>query len=150
TRMDARVDTLLLPSAQDFLTAACPRDSIRNGQGMLYGRVRDERSSLLAGAAVTVTWPSSAGATSAAYSENTIGSLTNDAGYWRVCGVPHDVPLALSVASDSGSDARDIRLAGGDAFAALDLVARRQVASAAGASAAQGGRALVEIAVTQW
>jgi hypothetical protein len=150
TRMDARVDTLMLPSAEEFLTAACPRDSLRNGRGMLYGRVRDERSSLLAGAAVTVTWQSSSGARSAAYDENTVGSLTNDDGYWRVCGVPHDLPLAVSVASDSGSDARGTRLSGSDAFGALDLVARRQSASAVGGSTVQGGRALVEIAVTQW
>jgi hypothetical protein len=150
TRTDARVDSLTLPSAQEVLNAACPRDSVRNGQGMLYGRVRDERSSLLAGAAVTVTWQSSADSRSAAYSETTVGSLTNDAGYWRVCGVPHDLALSVSVASDSGADVRSVRLAGGEAFGAFDLVARRQAVGIAGGPPAPGGRALVEIAVTQW
>lgn len=156
TRRDAHADTLMLPSARDVLFAACPRDSVRNGEGMLYGRVRDEHSALLRAAAVTVTWASASVDTrlsgQLAYGESTLGSLTNDEGYWRICGVPRNLPLALHVVSDSGSDARQLRLDDARAFATADLVTRRQVADAKESTptAPTNGRALVEITVTQW
>lgn len=155
TRLDAHVDTLVLPSARDVLFAACPRDSVRNGEGMVYGRVRTGGAAPLAGAAVTITWQSAAADTrrgvQAAYSENTLGSLTNEAGYWRVCGVPHDMALAVSIASDSGSDARRLQLDASRAFGTVDLVARREAVGSANAPAAgKAGRALVEIMVNEW
>ncbi len=52
----AHVDTLALPASRDVVLAACPRDSVRHGEGMLYGRVRSEGAAPLQGAAVTVTW----------------------------------------------------------------------------------------------
>ena len=47
-------------------------------------------------AAVTVTWTSDA--------ERTIGALTDEHGYWRVCGVPREAALSVQVVADSGSD----------------------------------------------
>ena len=150
-RLDARPDTVKLPSSRDVVVAACPRDSLKTGDGMLYGRVRDERSAFVRGAAVTATWPSTdARASRDAYSESTLGALTNDDGYWRICGVPRGLPLALRLVTDSGTDARELRLDDEHAFAAADLVAHRMVADAAGAAAASNGRALVEISVNQW
>ncbi|MGH7619032.1 MAG: carboxypeptidase regulatory-like domain-containing protein, partial [Gemmatimonadaceae bacterium] len=148
TRLDARADTLLLPSGRDVVLAACPRDSVRNGEGMLYGRVRDERGQALAGAAVTATWASALvdARTSGqlAYGETTLGSLTSDLGYWRICGVPRGLGLTLHMVSDSGSDAGQVVLDDTHAYRALDFVSHKQIADAA------NGRALVEIAVNQW
>ena len=66
-------------------------------------------------AAVTVTWQGnfyateSGGGTQLGYSEKTLGSLTDDAGYWRVCGVPRETPLSsihlrgLATLDDAGA-----------------------------------------------
>jgi carboxypeptidase family protein/TonB-dependent receptor-like protein len=161
TRVDGRADTLALPSARDVLLAACPRDSVRSGEGMAYGRVRDERASPLSGAAVTITWQSGftkAGTRSGdqlAYSESTIGALSNQNGYWRACGVPRGTALAVRLVSDSGSDARALRLEDDQAFGSVDLVARKQLAAANRDAAAllgipPSGGALVEIAVSEF
>jgi hypothetical protein len=156
TREDAHVDSLNLPGPRDALLAACPRDSVGNGEGMLHGRVRDERDRALAGAAVTVTWKGNffvAGG-QAGYSEKTLGALTNDAGYWRVCGVPRETGLAVHVVTDSGSDLRPIQLEKGSEFAAVDLVVHRMVPAfnrqaQTAAGFAPPASALIEIAVTE-
>jgi hypothetical protein len=161
TREDAHVDSLTLPRPRDALLAACTRDSVSNGEGMLHGVVRDERDRAMQAAAVTVTWQGGfyAAATrdggQLGYTEKTLGALTNDAGYWRVCGVPRETSLAVHVVTDSGSDLRRVRLEGGTEFAAVDLVLHRSVgalnqeAQRAAAGYAPRPRALVEIAVTE-
>jgi hypothetical protein len=153
-RVQARADTVKLPTSRDVVVAACPRDSVKHGEGMVYGRVRDEHSSFLREAAVTATWPSTDARSvgDAAYGERTLGALTNDEGYWRICGVPHNLPLAIHLVSDSGVDAREVRIDDPQAFGTIDLVAHRVVAAtdAAGSAAVASGRALVEIAVNQF
>src|SRR5690348_5041565 len=125
---------------------------------MLHGTVRDERARALRASAVTVTWQGnfyateSGGGTQLGYSEKTLGSLTDDAGYWRVCGVPRETPLVVRVATDSGSDLRKVRLEGRE-FAAVDLVVHQATPNAAREAQVAAGlvrpRALVEIAVTE-
>src|SRR5439155_9972791 len=116
------VDTLALPSSADLLLKACPRDSVRHGEGMLRGVTRTERAVPVPHAAVTVTWQSNvsivgmAGADRLAWSEQTLGSLTDDAGHWRICGVPRQVALVVRLVSDSGSDARKARLQADEPF----------------------------------
>jgi hypothetical protein len=159
TREDAHADSLNLPLARDALFAACPRDSVRNGEGMLHGTVRDGRARALRASAVTVTWQGnfyateSGGGTQLGYSEKTLGSLTDDAGYWRVCGVPRETPLVVHVATDSGSDLRKVRLEGNREFASVDLVVHQATPNAAREAQVAAGlarpRALVEIAVTE-
>jgi hypothetical protein len=151
-RLDARADTVKLPSSHDVVLAACPRDSVRSGEGMVYGRVRDEHAVFLRGAAVTATWLSTDARSTrdAAYGESTLGSLTNDDGYWRICGVPRNLPLGIHVVSDSGMGAGELRLDDARWFAPIDLVARRLVAANSDTTSVRSGRALVEIMVSQW
>jgi hypothetical protein len=155
TREDTHVDSLNLPPPRDALLAACPRDSVGNGEGMLHGIVRDERARALLGAAVTVTWKGNfyvAGG-QIGYSEKTLGALTNDGGYWRVCGVPRETGLAVHVVTDSGSDLRRVDLEKGREFAAVDLVVHQVVPALNREAQIAAGltrpRALVEIAVTE-
>lgn len=157
---DAHVDSLNLPRARDFVVAACPRDSVEHGEGMLHGRVRDESARALQDAAVTVTWQSNFAAIGTrdggqlSYTERTIGALTNDAGYWRVCGVPRQTPLAVHVTTDTGSDFRRVRLEESQEFGVVDLVVRRHTSALnreveATLGELRRSRALVEIAVSE-
>src|SRR5438045_9183140 len=80
--------------------------------------IREERERAMQAAAVTVTWQCrfyAAGTRDGGqlgYTEKTLGALTNDAGYWRVCGVPRETPPSVHVVTDSGSDLRRGRLEG--------------------------------------
>lgn len=153
----ARVETVALPRAREFVSAACPRDAVRSGEAMVYGRVRSEHAVPLANAAVTVTWPTVSAVAvsdSSGSTERTVGALTDFAGRWRVCGVPHDAPLVVTVMADSGSDAHRLRLAGDQPFGAVDLVTHPQVANASrdsvkGVGTQPSSRALVEIVVSE-
>jgi len=159
-REDIRVDSVSLPRPRDALVAACTRDSVSNGEGMLHGIVRDERARALPGVAVTVTWKGNfyAAATrdggQLGYTEKTVGALSNDAGYWRLCGVPREIPLDVHVVTDSGSDLRHVRLEGQTEFAAVDLVVHRSVPALnaqvqTAIEVTPHPRALLEIAVTE-
>ena len=151
THEDARVDTLVLPKASELLARICPRDSIAHGEGLLFGTVRSEHATGIAQAAVTVTWQANFDIVGAStshqvrYTEKTIGGYTDAAGHWRLCGVERDRPLGVRVVSDSGSDAKTMRLT--DAFAAVDLVVRRDGRSLATSARDAQAHALVELAV---
>ncbi|MEO8620730.1 MAG: TonB-dependent receptor, partial [bacterium] len=156
TRADARVDSLVLPTATDVVAQVCPRDSVRNGEGMLFGSVKDERARIVPNAAVTVGWQGSfsivgtAAADKLAYTQQMLGALSDANGVWRICGVPRQQALSVRVATDSGTDSRDARLE--DAmFASVDLVVHRQSAAAREIAVATGqsirATALVEFAV---
>jgi hypothetical protein len=157
-REGTRIDSLSLPSARDALVKACPRDSVAHGEGMLRGRVRDERARPVQQAAVVVTWQSNVGtvgmtdATRLRWTETTIGTLSDDHGGWQLCGVPRGAPLAVRVVADSGSDSQRTRLDDNQPFGSVDLVLRREaVAASREARAATGEsprpRALVEFSV---
>jgi hypothetical protein len=132
THADARVDTLTLPTGWEIVSRTCPRDSVTRGEGMLHGRVLDERARPLGQAAVTVSWKGdfkivSSGTTGngVGYNEKTLGAMSDDAGQWRVCGVPTETPITVRVLTDSLSDVRTTRVPEHQPFAAIDLVARR-------------------------
>jgi hypothetical protein len=157
-RGDARVDSLRLPSSRDALSKACPRDSIGHGEGMLYGSARYSQAMVVMQATVVVTWKSDFSIIGAAdadhlqYTEKTLGTLTDDAGRWRICGVPRDRLLAVRIVADSGSDSRAVRLADDQPFAGIDLVVHKDVSRAAREVAVAAGladrpRAFVELAV---
>ncbi len=126
-RADAHVDSLTLPTAREALVKMCPSDSVRHGEGMLRGSARDEHGRALPQAAVTVTWQRSfpdVGDQPTVH-EETVGVLTDDAGLWRICGIPRGIALSARVVSDSGADFHSARLADDQAFGTVDLVARR-------------------------
>ena len=133
----AHVDSVSLPSARDALYAACPRDSVRNGEGMLHGRVRDQSARAIVGAAVTITWQTDVAIVAQGRSaditarERTLGALTDDNGNWRLCGVPREQALVVRAATDSGSDTQKARLDRDKDFAGVDLVLHEQASSAA-------------------
>ncbi len=147
-RADAHVDSLALPTAHDMLLKVCPADSVRHGEGMLRGIARGESGHVLTQTPVTVTWsvPSDKTSDSQGANEQTLGALTDNAGYWRVCGLPHQTDFAVRLVSDSGSDARVARLADAQAFVAVDLVAHLAATAAARGQKVAAPRALVEIA----
>jgi hypothetical protein len=156
----AHIDTVFLPRARDALNAACPRDSVRNGEGMLHGRVRDERARPIIGAAVTITWQTGfafvagGGSNVLDHREHTLGALTDDNGYWRLCGVPREQAVVIRAATDSGSDTQKARLERHEDFAAVDLVLHQQASSAAREAALLSGlpartTASVEIEVSR-
>lgn len=156
-RMDAHVDTLVLPSARDALVAACSKESIESFEGMLHGTARDGGARPLRQAAVTATWKANFSLVSTgdgdhlAYSEKTIGTLTDDSGYWRLCGVPPHMPISVSLVADSGSDVQATRI-GDRPYEFVDLVAHASSAMLRDVEHAINpvarARALVELAVT--
>lgn len=159
-REDARVDIVTLPPSRDLLRAACPADSIRHGEAMLRGRVRDERARPAQGAAVTATWQENfqfVGGREGqrlGLTERTVGVITDSAGQWRLCGVPREREVIVRVATDSGSDRQRARLEADQDFSSLDLVLHREVAALnREAKTALGENvqrtALVEIAVSE-
>ncbi len=146
-RSDTHVDSLQLPSARDVLQKACPADSLRHGEGLLRGTVRDEHARAVPQVAVTLTWQSGFGSSSVdqvTWRESTLGVLTDNRGGWRFCGVPRNVPLTVRVTSDSGDDSRKAHLEADEPMGAVDLIVRR----GGGSSNAQSTvRALVELVV---
>jgi hypothetical protein len=157
----AHIDSLALPAATELLRAACGGDVAQRNQSLLRGTVRDTLGRAAAHAAVTVTFQTDVGKVNMQkgddrmfWSEQTLGALTDDSGYWRVCGVPREWVIAVRVATDAGSDERRIRLAEGQAFATTDLVLLRSAAALEIAMAAKSGAltgttsALVEISVS--
>lgn len=160
TRDDARADTLVLPPARDVLRAVCPADSVRHGEGMLRGTVRDERARPVEGAAVTGTWQEDFRFVDAhdgqrlGLTERTVGVLTDAAGQWRLCGVPRERAVSVRVTTDSGADSRRVRLEPDQDFTAVDLVPHRQVAALnreakAALGEATPATALVEVIVNE-
>lgn len=158
-RMGDHIDTIALPRTRDLLASACPRDSIRNGEGMLHGVVRNPSGRAVAGAAVTVTWQENfkiemmADGNRLNYRNTVIGALSGEDGRWQACGVPRDRTLIVEVVSDSGADAQKERLEQRQDFKAVDLVLHPVISRAAqqawtALGAADRPKALVEFTVT--
>jgi hypothetical protein len=149
THDDARVDSLLLPSARDVLVHACPRESVANDEGMLHGRVRDEHARLIADAVVTTSWQSGFGAgRGVEYREKTLTSHTDAFGEWRTCGVPTGLQLSVTVATKDAADVQKIQLE--DPYANVELVVhpRRLLTSDITSPIGTTLVSLVEVAVT--
>jgi hypothetical protein len=133
-RMMPRVDSLRLPSPRDVLLAACPRDSVSRGEGMLHGTVRDVRAYSIPNAAVVATWQANLSIVGDVktdhlrYTEKSLGTIADAGGGWRICGVPRETLVSVRVVSDSGGDLQRVKLTSD--FATLPLVVRRDVASA--------------------
>ncbi len=158
----AVVDSIALPTAADLLRAGCSRDVVANHESLLRGTVHDSLGRAAPHAAVTVSFQDNvqktatpAGAATLGWKEQSLGVLTDDAGQWRLCGVPRGRALVLRVVTDDGADARRMSLDDGQAFATTNLVLSRSKAiadaamtrAAVGGSLAEGGSAVVEISV---
>jgi hypothetical protein len=149
------VDSLALPSSREALASACPRDSIRDDEGVLYGRVRDERARAMVDAIVTTTWKTNVSfvtdkeSAHISFAEKTLATHADAFGYWRQCGVPRYTPLAVVVATDSGSDVQNARL-DDQPFASVDLVTHpvRLLSSDLDPTHRPSEHSLVEIVIT--
>lgn len=148
----SHTDSVRLPSADEILTAVC-RDSIHAGESLVRGLVRDSLGNPLAGVAVTFTWLGRVkvgvenNADRVSFTEQSVGSMTDDAGRYKVCGVPRDVLLIARVRMDKVSDARRLTLDADQAFGAVDLVPHR-VAATTDLLLPKANRAMVEFTVT--
>ena len=116
TRADAAVDSIALPPPREMLSAVCPRDSLHDGEGMLHGRVLDQSARPMGNLVVTTAWQSNfaivktQSSASISLRDKTADAKADAYGYWRVCGVPRDTPLRVSVAMDSLADEQRVRL----------------------------------------
>ena len=133
----ARVDSISLPPSIELLRAICSRDVVANHESLLRGTVRDSLGRAAPHAAVTVTFQADVNTTAnekgnstLGWTEQTLGALTDDAGRWRLCGVPRQKLMTLRVTTDYGADARKLSLDEDQPFAAADLVLWRSKAIA--------------------
>lgn len=157
-RTDTHVDSLKLPAPKDLLAAVCPGDSIKHGEGMIYGHIRDAKGRAIEDAAITATWlVGAAGMTMiepgmSSWHEQTLGALSHSDGYWHICGVPRERGFIVRTAVDSLTDERRVILENGDDFAAVSLAprvgGRLQQAGLAPTAPAKRIRAAIEIVVT--
>ena len=129
----ARVDSISLPGSAELLRTACSREVVANHESLLRGIVRDSLGRAAPHAAVTVTFQADVNTTNntLGWTEQTLGALTDDAGRWRLCGVPRKKLVTLRVTTDYGADARKLRLEEDEAFAAADRVLWRSMGFAA-------------------
>ena len=126
-----RVDSIPLPRAFELVRAGCKGEALAENESLLHGSVRDSVGNAIPHAAVTITFQtgvSTAGG-QLSYSERTIGALTNEAGQWKICGVPQGKPMSVRVVTDVGADAKKFRLEEGQAWGATDLVVSRSPAA---------------------
>jgi hypothetical protein len=135
-RVGEHVDTIALPRARDLLASACPRDSVRNGEGMVHGFVRDASGRRVPGAAVTVTWQENfaitlMGGDRVQYNSAAVGAISDSDGRWQACGIPRDRMLIVEVVTDSGADKLKVRLEPNQPFKSVDLVLHPVTAAAA-------------------
>lgn len=136
-RLGQHVDTIALPRAKDILGAACPKDSIQNGEGMLNGSVRDPGGRPVPNAAVTLTWQDNIDialvnhSSEARFTNRVVGTFTRDDGRWQACGIPRDKLLIVEVLTDSLADRQSTRLALEQPFKAIDLVLHPKVSKVA-------------------
>jgi len=148
----AHTDSVRLPSANEILAAAC-KDSVRDGEALVRGLVRDSLGNPLADVAVTVTWLGRVkvgvekNTDRVSFTEQSVGAMTDDLGRYKVCGVPRDVLLVARVRMDKGSDARRLTLDADQPFGAVDLVPH-PVAATTDLQLPKANRAMVEFSVT--
>jgi hypothetical protein len=142
-RTDERMDSIRLPSPRDVLSRTCPKDSIANGEGMIYGRVLDGRAMPVPQAGVVVTWLTNVDIIGAAkgdqlrHTQVSLSAVTGTDGSWRICGVPRERSMVVHVISDSGRVVRPMTLVSDFAPVALvvgknSTTAGREVGIAAG------------------
>jgi hypothetical protein len=138
----ARVDSIALPVAGEFLRLACGNDAVKPVrvalpsriifiaplEALLYGTVRDSLGRAAPHAAVTVSWQGrlkSLGGGEMAVTTQTRGVLTDELGRWHLCGMPLQTPIAVRTVTDAGVDQRKTRVEEDVPLSSLDLMLRR-------------------------
>lgn len=122
----APADTVRLAAAADLARAVC-RDSLRGGEALVRGTVRDSLGRPIPYASVVVTYQDRVKLVNEAqqrlqWTEQSVASMSDANGRWRACGLPQGVLFTARVKTDAGTDARRVRLAEGASIAATDLV----------------------------
>jgi hypothetical protein len=157
------VDSIALPRMFELIRAGCKGEPLSENESLLHGTVHDTAGRPVAHAAVTVTFQTGISTVGGrmSYSGSTIGSLTNELGLWRICGVPQGKPVSVRVVTDDGADSKRFQMDEGQAVGGTDLVISRSklatVAAMSGSADSSGvvtdssgapGTATVEISVS--
>jgi hypothetical protein len=158
----ARVDSIALPVAGEFLRLACGDDAVKRvwvelptrviflqpSAALLYGTVRDTVGRAAPHAAVTVSWQGNVKRLGAEYSAiaQTRGVLTDDLGRWHLCGMPIETPVTVRVTTDAGVAERKTFVQNDVPFSSIDFVLRGKAATASAEAAPAG--TVVEISVS--
>jgi hypothetical protein len=92
-------------STSEIMGEVCPEGTVRPGQGVMIGFVRDDTGTPVRGAAVVGTWPAAADAlldlVEGGDRGTRRGEVTTDSnGVYVACGVPAETPLAFHAAAD--------------------------------------------------
>ena len=123
------VDTVRLAGVADLARAVC-RDSIKAGEGLVRGTVRDTLGRPVPYASVIVSYQDRVKVIGDVrndrlqWTEQSVGSMSDANGRWRACGLPQGTVFTVRVKTDGGVDARRLRMEDGTSLAAVDLVPR--------------------------
>jgi hypothetical protein len=131
----ARVDSVRVPTAREIVRGACGADAAKNGLAALYGTVRDSSARPAEGRAVTVSWlgPVSGLSAGRVFSgRTTTGTLSDDAGDWRLCDVPRERALTVRTAGDDGQASVEVTVPEWRWFVNVPLRVRATAVAAAG------------------
>ena len=143
----AAVDSIVLPNAEAILARICPKDALRNGEGMLYGSVANDLGSPAADATVTATWKrltkSETVDRTPGVTDHSSRSVANNRGQWHICGIPRGVALTLRASAVSGSGMQHTRIPEQHAWETVALSTRAGTAS----TTEPGARTILELSV---
>jgi hypothetical protein len=134
---------LATPSPRTALRALCPSAPTKERTGVLLGRVRDATGGVPpVPVRVEISWVeySAGGASGIMATRRTAVAEADTAGFYRICGIPTDLPLTAQVHRDGYEGPAVSLRAGRGELAVQDLVSRDGEPMAAnGAMAAPGG-----------
>jgi hypothetical protein len=120
-----RPDALLLPGAWATARIACGVDlGVENS--VLHGVTTDSLGNAVGGATVTAFFQSAfqIAGEGLKWRTNTRGSISDDAGRFRLCDLPRNVPIVITAELDRVMGQRKVRIAPAEALASLELPMR--------------------------
>ncbi|MBL0937684.1 MAG: carboxypeptidase regulatory-like domain-containing protein [Gemmatimonadaceae bacterium] len=123
----ASVDSLVLPNAVSLFRTQCQKSATSSaGTAMLRGTVRNSHGQLMANAVVETRFMRTDArllkAKSVRWREETLQTRTNDRGQWVMCGIPHEVDIAVEVRGDALTAKRRVRVDDARMFLTVDLI----------------------------
>ncbi|MDQ8155452.1 MAG: hypothetical protein P3B98_12405 [Gemmatimonadota bacterium] len=133
------IDSATVPSARDVVRDACGADAVKGGLAALHGTVRDSAGRAAAGRAVTVSWLGTVLKTDRAVvfaGRNTVGTMSDNAGVWRLCDVPRERTLTVRASGDDGNAVTEVTVPDGRWLHPVTLRLGRGAAGAVDSTAA--------------
>jgi hypothetical protein len=116
-------------AASALLHSTCASAAAPAGTGMLQGVVRDAETHPAGAVAVTIVWHAAddthgTGKRTAAGFAPALGTLSDSAGHWHICGAPLRTPLVVRAAGDDGFDEFASSLDDAHSVASVDFALR--------------------------